>query len=277
MNRLVEHYKLDEAQKARLEHIAKLARYTPTVREVEWVAKEAKLRDGSSDLDIWIFAYMEYFPWFLRTKDEDSRLWTGAWRRYDGRVAYLWIGFPATSQQGLERLIYLDGPRDAGEDQEVFEPPAWARSLVTWHTPLEMMFGLHANFPQDRFNDAKNKTAADHQDEILKAVMKFLTRFPGLNTELDTSDNTKIYRLYPEHARMPFRDREKFSGSGPLAKLFETLCTKVLNKTHYKTLKQEPEENHKPKMEVMTNESPKFGSRRATKAASPKKTIKKEL
>lgn len=140
-----------------------------------------------------------------------------------------------------------------------------------------MMFGLHATFPQDRLNDAKNRIAADHQDEILKAVMKVLARFPGLITELDTADKSNIYRLYPEHARMPFRDREKFSEGSPLAKLFEALCTKVLNKTHYKTLKQEPEENPKPKMEVTSNESFKSGTRRATKVTSPKKTIKKEL
>lgn len=136
VTRLVEYYKLDEAQKARLEHIAKLARYTPTVAEVEWVAKEAKLRDGSSTLDIWIFAYMEYFPWFLRTKGEDSRLWTGAWRRYDHRVAYLWIGFPATSQQGLERTIYLDSPETLAKIKRCLSLlpglAAWSPGTLPW-------------------------------------------------------------------------------------------------------------------------------------------------
>lgn len=225
VDRLVAHYRLEAAQKARLEAVAKLTRYTPTVREVEWVAKEAKLRDCGSELDVWIFAYMEYFPWYLRSQDEDHRLWTGAFRRYDGSVAYLWIGFETTAKSGTQSTLYLDGPQATNKSEDTFRPPYWTRCWVTWHAPLEMMFGLHANFPQDRTNEAKNRTAADHQDEILKAVMKVLARFPGLITELDDADSSKILRLYTKHSTKPFKNKEMLTPDNPLAKLFEVLCT----------------------------------------------------
>jgi len=89
VDRLVAHYKLDAAQKARLDSVAKLTRHTPTIPEVEWIAREAELRNGGTNLDIWMFAYMEYFHWYLRSEGQDRRLWTGALRRYDKRVAYL--------------------------------------------------------------------------------------------------------------------------------------------------------------------------------------------
>ncbi|KAH0289379.1 hypothetical protein M436DRAFT_82674 [Aureobasidium namibiae CBS 147.97] len=246
VDRLVAHYKLDAAQKARLDRVAKITRYTPTVREVEWVVRAAELPSDGTNLDMWMFAYMEYFDWFLRSQGQDHRLWTGALRRYDKRVAYLWIGFKGASKSGPKGTLYFDGPQGPNKPKNVFRPPFWARCWITWHEPLETLFALGENFSQDITDDSANKIAAGIQNEILKAVMKVLARFPGLISELEDEDQSIIYQLHARYSATPFKDREAFDPSGPLAKLFELLCTKsqesTPKKTPFKTLEQEYEE-----------------------------------
>jgi hypothetical protein len=39
-----------------------------------------------------MFAYMEYYPWFLRTFDEDARLRLDSFIRHCGASSNLWIG-----------------------------------------------------------------------------------------------------------------------------------------------------------------------------------------
>ena len=94
-------------------------------------------------------------------------------------------------------------------------------------------------------DDSANKAGADIQNKILKAVMKVLARFPGLISELE-EDQSTIYQLYGSYSATPFKDREAFDPSGPLAGLFELLCTEPPEpspkKTTKKTLTQEYEE-----------------------------------
>lgn len=281
VKQLVAHYRLDASQKTRLENVAKLTRYTPTVAEVEWVADEAKLRQDGSDLDIWMFAYMEYFPWYLYSRDDDHRFWTGAFRRFDGRVLYLYIGFKSTKKGIPKSTLYFDRPQGKGKKKSVFRPESGARCLVTWHTPLEKMFGLHETFPQDRQNDLRNKAAAAHQDEILKATMKVLARFPGLITVLDAADQSNIVRLYPKHSPNPFRFREMLTPNNPLAKLFDMLCSgsqqPTLKKTPKKTLKRGSDEEAKPKAQIRSNESPMMRVLSATKITTATETIRTGL
>jgi hypothetical protein len=82
--------------------------------------------------------------------------------------------------------------------------------------------------PQNSRDEAKNKRAAILQNEYLKAIMKVLARFPGLIVERDVNENN--FQLYKEWSLWPFRHQEKFSEDSPLAKLFETLCTKKISR-----------------------------------------------
>ena len=225
---LVKHYQLDETQKKNLEYVAELTKYVPNVNEVEWVATEARLREGcTQDLNIWMFAYMEYFPWYLRSKDEDHRLWAGALKRYNGLTWYLWIDFPS-SQHSPDVQEYLNSPQGADKPKHEYYPQAWARNFVTWHTPFDVLFKLDDMMPDDRFDETKNEDARALQNAYLKATMKILARFPGLIVELDPSDKSKTYQLHGGWSEWPFLHREKFSESNPLAKLFDMLCTKKM-------------------------------------------------
>jgi hypothetical protein len=229
MEVLAKRYQLDENQRIHLRTQAERVNWVPSVAEVEWVATEARLREGSShDFHIWMFPYMEYYQWFLRTYDGDSRLWLGQFIRSCGATTELWIGFNARPS-GPKAQLYYPGsqPNPLGLKNRLkhfFKHPHWVRRWLTWCKPFDYLFQLRSMTPQDYHDGPKNKRAAVLQNEYLKAVMKVLARFPGLIVERDAKENN--FQLYKESNPWPFRHQEKFSENSPLAKLFETLCTK---------------------------------------------------
>jgi hypothetical protein len=106
----------------------------------------------------------------------------------------------------------------------VFKFKPWIRRWLTWFTPYTHLFQLEKMTPEDYSDDSKNRIAAGLQNEYLKAIMKVLTRFPGLINEHD--DDGKTVQRYEGWSTWPLKQREKYSPENPLAKLFEVLCTK---------------------------------------------------
>lgn len=226
VTRLVRHYGLNEYQKRRLKFVANRTNFVPTVDEVEWVVEEAKLRDGNIDLDFFMFPYMEFYPWYFRSKDEDFRLYIGAFIYYDGMTWPVWMRFAQTAS-GPKTSLYLDGP---GEDVEgeagTLNLQDYRRQFITWWEPFDHLFQLARMTPENRDDASKHQLATDLQDDYFRATVKVLARFPGLILERDPDDETKRRQVYSNFSTSPFLHAEAFSPVNPLAKLFEMLCAK---------------------------------------------------
>jgi hypothetical protein len=234
---LVERYQLEEVQKANLESVAKLTHFVPSVEQVEWVATEARLReDRGHELNICMFAYMEFFPWFLDDKDGVYRLSIG---ERNSSKRQLWVGFHVTSQHKIEEVLYTycHQKKRFGKASNLYS------RKVTWLTPLKHCFQLDKMPPEEcseqlyrRLSGGEQKkliVASRIQIKYLKATMKVLARFPGLVRELDNPRNprgTKHHQLHEDWSAQPFRYKEKSSENNPLAELFKVLCTKETGK-----------------------------------------------
>ena len=222
---LVEHYGLNDYQETRLKFVAKRTKFVPTVDQVEWVVKEAKLRDGNKKLDFFMFPYMEFYPWYLRSKDEDFRLYLGAFVRYDGRTWPVWMRF-AMTEEGPKTSLYLNCPEKGSKGpEEVLELQEYRRLYMTWWYPFDHLFQLARMSPEDPEEKDKAKIAASLQDDYFKATVKVLARFPGLIMEHDPDDYSKHCQVYSDYSAFPFLQTEALSPANPLAKLFDMLCT----------------------------------------------------
>jgi hypothetical protein len=225
---LVKHYNLDEAQKKHLELVAKETDFVPTVDQVNWVIDQANLREGGSELAFHMFPYMEYYPWYLRSKAQHHRLYVGGFHLYNGRKWHLWIGFTAT-EDGLESHLYLNSPRGDPEHKDRFILDLRNRRLITWWPPYDHLFHTDDLMPKER-DEALSKSAAALQNDYFKATMKVLARFPGLVMDIDPQDDSMRIQVYDSYSSYPFKRKEELSASNPLAKLFEVLCTKFASK-----------------------------------------------
>lgn len=218
---LVEHYSLNEDQEWRLKFVAKRTKFVPTVAEVEWVVEEAKLRDGNKDLDYFMFPYMEFYPWYLRSKGTDFRLYVGAFKKYDGETWPLWMRFNQTTE-GPETSLYLTGPEEGvPAQQEPLNLPEYRRSFITWWFPFDHLFQLGNMSPEDPEDESKAKIAASLQDDYFTATVKVLARFPGLIMEQVPEDRSKNRQVYSDYSAFPFFHKEALSPAKPLVKLLE--------------------------------------------------------
>jgi hypothetical protein len=225
---LVERYQIDEVQKANLESVAQLTHFVPSVEQVEWLVTEARLReDCSYELNYYMLAYMEFFPWFLDDNGGDFRLSIG---ELNGPGQHLRIGF------------YLNPGRLHREhrDKGFAKRSSWYRRRFTWLAPFDHLCQMNKMLPEDcseeRYvmlpaHDRWNvKVATDLQTKYFKAIMKVLARFPGLVRELDNPRNsrdTRHHQLHEDWSAQPFRYKEKSSENNPLAELFKKLCAKT--------------------------------------------------
>ena len=238
---LVEHYSLNEYQERRLKFVADLTKFVPTVDEVEWVVEEAKLRDGNKELDFWMFPYMEYYAWYFRSKNEDFRLYIGAFVRYDGVTWPVWMRF-AQTVNGPKTSLHLDGPDEDIEGQtRVLNLPEYRRLYITWWEPFDHLFQLANMSPEDPDETSKVKIAASLQDDYFRATVKVLARFPGLILECDPDDETKRRQVYSNFSTSPFLHVEAASPANPLAKLFDMLCVKKTPSVREAESKEEAE------------------------------------
>jgi hypothetical protein len=231
---IIRKYGLDDAQTTHLEMLADLVGWVPTIDEVEWVADQAKLHDSEHRLDIWLFAYMEYYPWFLRSKEGEHRLWLGAFRRYDGLTWHAWIGFHHHESIGLRGQLYTCGPKGRGKPKGALRIKPWVRRWLAWHKPLTHLFQLDEMTPEDPDDESKNKAATILQNDYLAAVMKVLARFPGLIMEYNY-DTKQPYQLYEGFNPWPFKDKEQASPQNTLADLSDLLGKQKKDKPSSRT------------------------------------------
>jgi hypothetical protein len=227
---LVKHYQLKQVQRADLETVAEDAQFVPTVEDVEWLATQARLREHSTyELDVWLFPYVEHYPWYLRSEGEDHRLFLGVFNCCDGLVWELWAGFTLTAK-GAKCHLYHHGPKPEKEDKSRHRLVPSNRRFLTWLPSLNICFRIERMLPTDyEAPDTIHAKAAALQDAYIKGMMKVLARFPGLILERDEYDDYLRWQLHgPQWSAWPFKCREESSKSNPLAKLSEILCTRIV-------------------------------------------------
>jgi hypothetical protein len=134
---LVQRYQLDKVQKADLESIAGYTHFVPSVELVEWLVTEARLREACSyELNYYMFAYMEFFPRFLRYKQDGFRLCIGE-RRGQCRGTE----FSFTRQHGARRVSH-----PGNQAREMIGN--WKYRKFTWLAPFKKLFQLHKMLPE---------------------------------------------------------------------------------------------------------------------------------
>jgi hypothetical protein len=168
---LVKHYELDQVQRAGLETVADDAQFVPTVEDVEWLASEAKLREGSKHkLYVWLFPHMEHYPWYLRSEGEDYRVFLGVFNCCDGLVWELWAGF-TPSPKGAKIHLYHHAPRPERADKGEHRLAAANRRFLTWLPSLNICFRIEQML-RSNYNDslAKHAKAATLQNYTLRVL-----------------------------------------------------------------------------------------------------------
>jgi hypothetical protein len=227
---LVERYQLDEVQKANLESVAKLTHFVPSVEQVEWLVTEARLReDCSHELNYYMFAYMEFFPWFLAIEGRNFRLLIS---ELDRSSRQLWVGFCDTS---VTEVLHIYTRHNKMDNRLSLN---WYCGTVTWIASFKHLFQLDEILPKYRSEMRyrrlckvqRLRLAERLQIEYFRAIMKVLARFPGLVRKRDYPRGLRHHQLYEEWSAQPFRYKEKSSESNPLSELFKTLCTKKTGK-----------------------------------------------
>ncbi|CAD0099685.1 unnamed protein product [Aureobasidium mustum] len=215
----VQHYGLDKTQEENLTTRAKENEVVPTIEEVVWVVKEAQLRDGGQELNWPMFYYMEFYPWYLRSLDDDHRVYVGTFKNWKAECD-LWIGF------GPESQLHYDGPVP-GDNKHVFDLRVEFHRYIRWHTSFEHLFQLSKMRSNSIKDTAGAKKAHQQQSAYIKAAMTVLARFPGLVLERDPQHDELRYQLYgPSWNAFPFWNREARSEETPLDGLFKMLCSK---------------------------------------------------
>lgn len=229
---LVGRYDLDKFQRADLLSVADDTQFVPTVEDVEWLAEEAGLREGSThELPVWLFPYMEYYPWYLRSVGTDHRIFLGAFKYPDGMMEELWAGFPLTTKGSAQIHLYHHGPMcddgDKGENERAPQDRRW----LSWLRSIVLCFSIKDMMPRNLPTEGSFKEAAAMQDAYIKGMMKVLARFPGLILERDDYDDFERSQLYgAQWSAFPFECREESSPSNPLAGLLEMLCMKKIGR-----------------------------------------------
>ncbi|KAG9586626.1 hypothetical protein KCU77_g5698, partial [Aureobasidium melanogenum] len=221
---LVEHYKLDKGQEEILRLRAKEHKFVPTVDQVEWVVKEAKLREDHSKhkLNLVMFAYMEYYPWYLRSLGDDHRVLIGVidtLRSHDE----LWVSF-----DGKKSQLHFDSPKP-GRSKDVLRMKPVFRQYVKWLASFDHLFQLSLMKPEVFDDHAKAKVHAERQNAYIKAATKVLARFPGLILERHPNPAKPMWRIKlhgPKWSAFPFKDNEPMLPDNPLEQLFKKLCSK---------------------------------------------------
>ncbi|KAH0281118.1 hypothetical protein KCU91_g484, partial [Aureobasidium melanogenum] len=221
---LVEHYKLDQGQEEILRLRAKEHKFVPTVDQVEWVVKEAKLREDHSKhkLNLVMFAYMEYYPWYLRSLGNDHRVYVGdfdTWRTHNE----VWISF-----DGKKSQLHFDSPKP-GKSKDVFRLKPVFRRYFKWFASFDELSQLGLMKSEVIDDHAKAKVHAERQNAYIKAATKVLARFPGLILERHPDPDKPMHRIKlhePKWSAFPFKDNEPTLPDNPLKQLFKKLCSK---------------------------------------------------
>ncbi|KAH0361158.1 hypothetical protein KCU65_g8883, partial [Aureobasidium melanogenum] len=221
---LVEYYQLNEFQEEILIKRAKEHKFVFTVEQVEWVVEEAKLREDHPrhKINLVMFAYMEYYPWYLRSLGDDHRVFIGAidtWRSHNE----LWVSF-----NGKKSQLHWDSPRP-GESKDVLRLPAVFRRYVKWLASFDDLFQLGLMKSEKIDDHARAKNFQEKQSAYIKAAMKVLARFPGLILERHPDPGKPMVRIQlyqPKWSAFPFKANEADSPENPLGKLFGLLTTK---------------------------------------------------
>ncbi|KAG9750341.1 hypothetical protein KCU73_g6598, partial [Aureobasidium melanogenum] len=222
---LAEHYKLDKGQEENLRLRAKEHKFVPTVDQVEWVVKEAKLREDNPKhkINLVMFAYMEYYPWYLRSLGSDHRVYVGdieSWRTENE----IWISF-----DGRKSQLHFDSPKP-GKSKDVFRVEPVFRRYFRWLASFDELFQLSSMKSEDLDDDAKAKLHADWHNAYIKATTKVLARFPGLILERHPDPDKPMHRIKLHGSKwsaFPFKCNEANSPENPLGGLFELLTTKL--------------------------------------------------
>lgn len=221
---LVEHYKLDKDQEENLRLRAKEHKFVPTVDQVEWVVKEAKLREDNPrhKINLVMFAYMEYYPWYLRSLGSDHRVYVGdieSWRTENE----IWISF-----DGRKSQLHFDSPKP-GKSKDVFRVKPVFRRYFRWLASFDELFQLSSMKSEDLDDDSKAKAHADWHNAYIKAATKVLARFPGLILERHPDPDKPMHRIKLHGSKwsaFPFKDNESMLPGNPLEQLFKKLCSK---------------------------------------------------
>ncbi|KAG9526434.1 hypothetical protein KCU93_g5540, partial [Aureobasidium melanogenum] len=255
---LAEHYKLDKGQEENLRLVAKEHKFVPTVDQVEWVVKEAKLRedDPKHKLNLVMFAYMEYYPWYLRSLGDDHRVLIGFIDTYESHDE-LWLSF-----DGKKSQLHFDSPKP-GKSKDVLRMKPVFRQYVEWFGSFDELFQLGQMKPEPFDDHGKAKIHADRHNAYIKAATKVLARFPGLILERHPDPNKPMHRIKlhrPKWSTFPFKDNEANSPENPLGKLFELLTTK-------------PQKSDTPKKTTKS----KAGKKSAVKVIEPEDSDEEEL
>ncbi|KAG9855976.1 hypothetical protein KCU98_g1667, partial [Aureobasidium melanogenum] len=221
---LVDHYKLDKGQEEILRLRAKEHKFVPTIDQVEWVVKEAKLREDNSKhkLNLVMFAYMEYYPWYLRSLGSDHRVLIGVIDTYESRDE-LWMSF-----DGKKSQLHFDSPKP-GRSKDVLRMKPVFRQYVKWLASFDHLFQLGLMKPEPYNDHAKAKIHADRHDAYIEAATKVLARFPGLILERHPDPDKPMHRIKlhgPKWSAFPFKDNEPMLPDNPLEQLFKKLCSK---------------------------------------------------
>ena len=220
---LVDYYQLDQAQEENLITRAKEHKFVPTIDQVEWLAKEAGLHDNRYRLNLPMFTYMEYYPWYLRSLGDDHRVFVGLIKTYKSSHE-IWASFNPNGR------VHLDSPKP-GKGKDVFKMKAVFRRYIRWLGSFIHCFQLDA-MKSENIDDHVNATKARAlQNAYIKAAMKVLARFPGLILERDPDRPLVRYRLYgPRWSAFPFKCCESGLPGNPLEQLFKALCSNNVNK-----------------------------------------------
>ncbi|KAG9944106.1 hypothetical protein KCU85_g8194, partial [Aureobasidium melanogenum] len=221
---LVEYYQLDKSQEENLIKRAKEHWFVPTVDQVEWVVEEAKLREDQPKhkINLVMFVYMEYYPWYLRSLGDDHRVYIGNIHTWRSRNE-LWVSF-----DGKKSQLHWDSPRP-GKSKDVLRLPAVFRRYVKWLASFDDLFQLGLMKSERNDDEAKAKTFQEKQTAYIKAATKVLARFPGLILERHPDPDKPTWRIKPHGPKwstFPFKANEANSPDNPLGKLFELLTTK---------------------------------------------------
>lgn len=186
--------------------------------------EEAKLREDQPrhKINLVMFAYMEYYPWYLRSLGDDHRIFIGAidtWRSHN----QLWVSF-----DGKKSQLHWDSPRP-GKSKDVLRMKPVFRRYVKWPASFDDLFQLGLMKSEQIDDHAKAKVLQEKQNAYIKAAMKVLARFPGLILERHPDPDKPTWRIQlyqPQWSAFPFKANEANLPENPLGKFFELLTTK---------------------------------------------------
>lgn len=185
---LVKHYKLHLLEKETLLLVAEDTQWVPSVEDVEWLVEEAKLKVNSAHkLPIWLYPYMEFYPWYLRNDGvggDKYRVFLGVFKYFDGSTWELWAEFKP-SQTGPQVHLYHDSIKIHSEREEKSLIKPTHRRFLTWLPSIELCFRLDDMLPEDFDAEDANREGAAQQDSYIKGMMKVLARFPGMIVDRD--------------------------------------------------------------------------------------------